>query len=1186
MSGGLGRPLFQKAGRHAVEPSPRDHAKEVCGGGGLKASASPRGYAANHRHRDDGDFLDGLLAGEGLHGEPPSADWFTTMCEERTFLTTPEHFGGIQSDDDDDEVLRKLQEAADGALSGAARRLRPDRSAPEYLDAKPAEATQAAPHTAAGNDEQQGFLRRLQEAYAQALAAGDEDAAGAVAEALRAEGAAATIVPPRAPPPQRRRPKPQAACGSAAGGCATAPQEGSGPDLCPRLRRPRPSFPSRSSADVAELGAGAAPSVCSRSPAGGAGDCSGGAAAAARRRRAARREQELALQAVGCRAAATTEVCVDVEPPEVVDESPQLMARLGSLRASTVEADVLGRAAGRVLRCLEESLCHTRSTCGSGLGLPLDASCASLPASELPAAARGAVAAWARGDVTGARCLLELEAGTPSAVRRGPPGRPTWSAIANLCGLASGDAFCSGHRDGLWTATFGQTPSSALRTGLLAVKAEAAIGTGTLSADELHLGLRALELRSKCAEGGGAAGGRIQAQTWRELFRLYLRPSESESESFRGRECLAATLRAALAQTPAGVEREATQRELQDDLRSLPEGWDDVTKALVGMSKCLKDALESIKTYGPYSALGVEVDSPDADLKKAYRELCLVYHPDKGGDTASFQQLQQAYETIVDDRKRGIRPPPPPPGDAGDSQQPRWQQQEPGGCAGATAASPAAGCSAAGWQRGAGDGSPASVQTAAAARAAGEPGVGGGATAAAAAEKEVEADARTAEAVCRIEELCGDAQNAAERARGAVEAAEAAAAVVTGACRMHSEGGFLAEAMPASLELQAALRAATEDALAAAGALEVLSGLLLPACGNIADGALAEEVLEAAGQCSTQIGYTSSVASLCGRLVDEVAETFRTVAADLAGGAPGAGGDSEARTLAAALLAAAAVRASEAAGDAALAAAAAAAVALTATSCVRRAARSRPGASRAAGGPRPAGTAPAESGEANSTEQRSGGRAPRAPAGGRSPPTWPGAGGDDDGRPPSGGGGANSGQRARQPGSARARSSSTGPRGWAEALVQRRVQALEEIVRLDSEVRGLQRELHDVLLRSPLLLRGLVGGALRVRLFGVLGEVLHQERQRATMELDGFVLLPFVATSASPGHLEAALGDARLATLRLAAVVDLQALGLVLREQLLPAALAARPPAEAESLRCRLDEVVALLSAWVCARER
>ncbi len=38
-----------------------------------------------------------------------------------------------------------------------------------------------------------------------------------------------------------------------------------------------------------------------------------------------------------CSSCTTRQVCVDVEPPEVVDESPQLMARLGSLRASTVE---------------------------------------------------------------------------------------------------------------------------------------------------------------------------------------------------------------------------------------------------------------------------------------------------------------------------------------------------------------------------------------------------------------------------------------------------------------------------------------------------------------------------------------------------------------------------------------------------------------------------------------------------------------------------------------------------------------------------------------------------------------------------------------------------------------------------------------------------------------------------------
>ena len=53
-----------------------------------------------------------------------------------------------------------------------------------------------------------------------------------------------------------------------------------------------------------------------------------------------------------------------------------------------------------------------------------------------------------------------------------------------------------------------------------------------------------------------------------------------------------------------------------------------------------------------YETLGVDRDASFDEIKKAYRKLASQHHPDKGGDTAKFQEIQNAYETLTDPNKR------------------------------------------------------------------------------------------------------------------------------------------------------------------------------------------------------------------------------------------------------------------------------------------------------------------------------------------------------------------------------------------------------------------------------------------------------------------------------------------------------------------------------------------------------
>jgi len=54
-----------------------------------------------------------------------------------------------------------------------------------------------------------------------------------------------------------------------------------------------------------------------------------------------------------------------------------------------------------------------------------------------------------------------------------------------------------------------------------------------------------------------------------------------------------------------------------------------------------------------YETLGVPKGASDDDIKRAYRKMAAQHHPDKqGGDTAKFQEIQSAYETLTDPQKR------------------------------------------------------------------------------------------------------------------------------------------------------------------------------------------------------------------------------------------------------------------------------------------------------------------------------------------------------------------------------------------------------------------------------------------------------------------------------------------------------------------------------------------------------
>lgn len=57
-------------------------------------------------------------------------------------------------------------------------------------------------------------------------------------------------------------------------------------------------------------------------------------------------------------------------------------------------------------------------------------------------------------------------------------------------------------------------------------------------------------------------------------------------------------------------------------------------------------------TTNHYNTLGVDRKADKEEIKKAYRELSKVHHPDHGGDEEKFKEISEAYSVLSNHKKR------------------------------------------------------------------------------------------------------------------------------------------------------------------------------------------------------------------------------------------------------------------------------------------------------------------------------------------------------------------------------------------------------------------------------------------------------------------------------------------------------------------------------------------------------
>jgi len=272
--------------------------------------------------------------------------------------------------------------------------------------------------------------------------------------------------------------------------------------------------------------------------------------------------------------------------------------------------------------------------------------------SELGNEITAEVRRWLIGDTSGPQCSqvvldraltvlsnFKLASGCQLEVLGGPLG-----------------AIIGGYSDADWlhAEVFQKQPADAIREAfaLLGFKARAEGDWSNFVAEEVSLAYRRLCLRGHPSRGGSPRSY-LKLQVAMELVRAFAGeagPLARGAGDADGYTLNDQALSRELKLTTQEAEEEATKLP-KEQLEEMNRALDEYILRQMCFKSEIVDEIARLHENSAYALLGVSSDATDTEIKRAYRLVARECHPDKGGDKEEFQELNAAFERIMEQRK-------------------------------------------------------------------------------------------------------------------------------------------------------------------------------------------------------------------------------------------------------------------------------------------------------------------------------------------------------------------------------------------------------------------------------------------------------------------------------------------------------------------------------------------------------